>query len=138
MSTKLSLTHDLEATRRFLTREGFAPADMMGMGTSGTDLRKTVTDDEGSVERRILLFPSDDAATVHEDYRDGKGWQKLADCTLADLEAELTALGFVPIYCPNCGEPGGTPRISYSREYQGVSPHGGVVEFTEEGCTKCL
>ena len=40
-------------------------------------------------------------------------------------------------YCPYCGEPGGEPRIIYSREYQGESPHGGMVEWADEMCSLC-
>jgi hypothetical protein len=39
--------------------------------------------------------------------------------------------------CPYCGETGGTPIEVYSHEYQGESPHGGIVEWCEEACTLC-
>ena len=39
--------------------------------------------------------------------------------------------------CPYCGEEGGEPILSTWREYQGVSPHGGMVEFEEQMCSKC-
>lgn len=40
-------------------------------------------------------------------------------------------------FCPYCGEPGGYPITVYSSEYQGESPHGGIVEWEDEACTLC-
>lgn len=39
--------------------------------------------------------------------------------------------------CPYCGEEDGEPITKSWSEYQGVSPHGGMVDFQEEMCTKC-
>lgn len=39
--------------------------------------------------------------------------------------------------CPHCGEHG-EPRTVTSREYQGESPHGGMVEWQEEMCSECI
>lgn len=39
--------------------------------------------------------------------------------------------------CPCCGEVGGYPVTVYSREYQGESPHGGMVEWEEQMCSLC-
>lgn len=41
-------------------------------------------------------------------------------------------------YCPNCGESGGSPRTVVSREYQGDSPHGGMVEWEDDCCSLCV
>lgn len=41
-------------------------------------------------------------------------------------------------FCPNCGESGGEPRTVYSREYQGESPHGGMVEWEDKCCSLCI
>jgi hypothetical protein len=40
--------------------------------------------------------------------------------------------------CPYCGESGGEPQTVYSREYQGESPHGGMVEHVDEMCSLCI
>lgn len=45
--------------------------------------------------------------------------------------------GNAPWHCPYCGETGGEPYTVYSREYQGDSPHGGIVEWSDECCTLC-
>lgn len=39
--------------------------------------------------------------------------------------------------CPFCGELGGTPITVHSSEYQGDSPHGGMVEWSDEACSLC-
>lgn len=39
--------------------------------------------------------------------------------------------------CPYCGEHG-EPREIVSREYQGESPHGGIVESVEQMCSICV
>ncbi len=44
----------------------------------------------------------------------------------------------MPEYCPYCGETGGQPRFIVSREYQGQSPHGGMVEWEDECCSLCM
>lgn len=40
-------------------------------------------------------------------------------------------------YCKYCGEEDGEPVNVTSREYQGDSPHGGMVEWHDEMCTLC-
>jgi hypothetical protein len=40
--------------------------------------------------------------------------------------------------CPYCGEDGGEPIMVRSREYQGESPHGGVVKWEDEMCSLCV
>lgn len=56
-----------------------------------------------------------------------------------ELEAQSSEeLELEPAWsCPFCGEEGGEPVLNTWREYQGVSPHGGMVEFEEQMCTKC-
>ena len=39
--------------------------------------------------------------------------------------------------CPYCGEVGGSPIEIESSEYQGQSPHGGIVTWTDTACTLC-
>lgn len=40
--------------------------------------------------------------------------------------------------CPHCGETTGEPRTVTSMEYQGESPHGGMVEWQDEMCSECI
>lgn len=58
--------------------------------------------------------------------------------TLAELEKELVGEGAMEWECPNCGESGGTPRTSYSREFQGCREHGGMVTWEDQGCSLCV
>ena len=53
------------------------------------------------------------------------------------LEAAMVSVGAMEWECPYCGETGGDPVTSYSREWQGDEYHGGIVEWSEEMCTKC-
>lgn len=39
--------------------------------------------------------------------------------------------------CPYCGEIGGEPVTTYSREWQGCAEHGGMVTWQDERCTLC-
>jgi hypothetical protein len=61
--------------------------------------------------------------------------------TLAELATELVSMGVIPWACPNCGEEGGEPRTSYSRELYGADYDGNRGEwreYEEEGCSKCI
>ncbi len=58
--------------------------------------------------------------------------------TLNALEDELVSLGAVAWSCPWCGEEGGESITEYSREWQGDAYHGGMVEWADERCTKCI
>lgn len=40
-------------------------------------------------------------------------------------------------YCPYCGSDTATPVTVYSSEYQGDSPHGGMVEWADQMCSEC-
>lgn len=51
-----------------------------------------------------------------------------------EQQAETNSLA---CFCPYFGEAGGYPKTVSSREYQGDSPHGGMVEHTEERCSLC-
>jgi hypothetical protein len=55
-----------------------------------------------------------------------------------ELEAEMRIIGVFPWACSHCGEEGGKPVERSWSEFQGVEGHGGVVHFSEEGCTRCL
>jgi len=54
------------------------------------------------------------------------------------LREEMISIGALEWECPNCGEPGGSPRSVVSREFQGDEAHGGYVEFEDQGCSKCI
>lgn len=56
---------------------------------------------------------------------------------MTDFEIDVTAENEEQWFCPYCGEPGGEPHTVYSREYQGESPHGGMVEWQDERCSLC-
>jgi hypothetical protein len=58
--------------------------------------------------------------------------------TLKELKEELLSLGALQWECPYCGEPGGEPYTVSWTEYQGESPHGGLVTFQDERCTNCV
>lgn len=59
--------------------------------------------------------------------------------TVEELEKAMVSVEAMPWECPHCGEAGGEPITTTSREWQGhEAPIGGWVEFTEEMCTKCL
>jgi len=48
------------------------------------------------------------------------------------------SVGAVEWDCPNCGATGGESVTRRSREFQGCAEHGGMVEFEEEMCTRCV
>ena len=54
-----------------------------------------------------------------------------------ECKKEMYAFDALPWECPNCGEAGGNLVVVTWTEYQGVSPHGGLVDFEEQCCTKC-
>ena len=61
--------------------------------------------------------------------------------TLAELEETMVSEGAIPWACPNCGEEGGTPATSYSRELYGTDADGNrgeMREYTEECCSRCI
>ena len=41
-------------------------------------------------------------------------------------------------HCPYCGDEGGEPVTVYAREFQGEEGHGGMVEWADEGCSRCV
>jgi len=58
--------------------------------------------------------------------------------TLEELEETMVSEGVIPWTCPYCGEEGGTPIMASWSEFQGASGHGGMVEFQEQRCDKCV
>ena len=57
---------------------------------------------------------------------------------IAKLEEMLVSVGAIPWTCKWCGDEGGEPRTARWSEYQGESPHGGMVEFEEGRCSRCI
>lgn len=58
--------------------------------------------------------------------------------SLKGLEAAMVSAGAQEWECPYCGETGGTPQTKGWSEFQGCAEHGGMVDFTEECCSKCV
>lgn len=73
---------------------------------------------------------------------DGEGWQvarhweSFEGEAFDNLEVEQEAEPEERI-CPYCGEPGGEPRMAYSREFQGDGERGGYVISAQDCCSKC-
>ena len=137
-------TFDIAAIERFLQVRGWERSDSLRdwdghIWLKGRDeWRIELTDIGASIEKFT------DADIPDDHYKGGfvavGRFETVGqECySLAELEAELVSLGAMPYECPYCGEAGGEPVDVYWTEYQGVSPHGGVVETTEERCTKCV
>lgn len=58
--------------------------------------------------------------------------------TVEELEKAMVSVGAILWCCPHCGEEGGKPATIGWSEFQGVEGHGGMVNFSEDGCTKCI
>ncbi len=61
--------------------------------------------------------------------------------TIEALEHVLVAEGIIEWACPYCGEEGGEPATSYSREYYGADYDGNRGEwreYAEPCCTRCV
>lgn len=58
--------------------------------------------------------------------------------SVEELEKAMVSVGAMSWECPHCGESGGEPVTIGWSEFQGVEGHGGMVNFSEDGCAKCI
>lgn len=93
--------------------------------------------------RTLFYDPSNDfAVAVHNET--GK-WQLFGEDFGEEeagydpevLESAMIRMGMISPACGHCGERGGEIETVYSREFQGCAEHGGMVERTEQRCSKC-
>lgn len=60
------------------------------------------------------------------------------ECKHSDIDRQNHCCRDCDAYvCDNCGEVGGDPVERESREWQGCAEHGGMVTWTDRGCSKC-
>lgn len=127
-------TFDLKAVERFLVIRGWKQSEhdsCIWISPSG-DWAVQANAEVNSLE--IQRFTDADV----EDDRYTRTREEAEVSTLPELEEKLVALGAIPFTCSYCGEEGGEPVTVFWSEFQGVSGHGGMVDFQDGRCTKCV
>ncbi len=147
MSTQI--VPELDSIERFLRTHGW---HLQRLGTVSGETEYLSANGEWNVELTKEGYWSLGKFTDGDRYvSDGRGGELLMAMgrfesveegdALAEFEAAMVSLGVIPWSCPNCGEEGGEPRTSYSRELYGADYDGNRGEwreYEEECCSKCI